>query len=170
MRSPRNHRRATDPRPCSRPSTDPHASPSRRSSGCSGSCSRWVAARPSLSLRSWLSVAFMGWGAYRTLPYIGTYGLDALRDAVTWAYGLFAIVIVATIRPRDYATLVAWYRKILPFFVVAMPIVAVVTQVFGDAIPKWPNTPSGGVGIIYFGNGHTGVHLAGVGAFILLGF
>jgi hypothetical protein len=118
----------------------------------------------------WLLVAFMAWGAYRTIPYIGTYGLDALRDAVTWAYGLFAIVIVATIRPRDFATLVSWYRKILPFFVVAMPIVAVVTQVFGDAIPKWPNTPSGGVGIIYFGNGHTGVHLAGVGAFILLGF
>ena len=56
------------------------------------------------------------------------------------------------------------------YFVVLGPlIVAVVTRVFAGSIPKWPNTPEGGVGIIFFSNGHMAVHMAGIGAFLLLG-
>src|SRR5262245_49849148 len=35
-------------------------------------------------------VLFMLWGAARTLPFLGIYGLDALRDGVVWGYGLVA--------------------------------------------------------------------------------
>lgn len=112
---------------------------------------------------------FMGWGLLRTLPFIGPYGIDALRDAVIWAYALFALAVAATIRAVDFGRVLRWYRWWLPIYVVAMPIVALGTRVFDAYIPKWPNTPLGGVGIIFFNNGHTGVHLAGVGAFILLG-
>src|SRR4051794_17093444 len=38
-------------------------------------------------------VLFMAWGLVRTVPYIGTYGLFAVRDGVTWEYGLFAIAV-----------------------------------------------------------------------------
>jgi hypothetical protein len=117
----------------------------------------------------WLLITFMGWGAARTLPFISSYGIDALRDAVTWAYAIFAIAVATTIRTTDYATVVNWYRRVLPFFVIAMPIVAVATRLFAEYIPKWPNTPGDGVGIIFFNNGHMGVHMAGIGAFILLG-
>ena len=114
-------------------------------------------------------VVFMGWGVARTVPYIGTYDIDALRDSVVWAYALFALAVAATIRASDYGIIIRWYRKWLPWFVIAMPIIAIGTRVFDAYIPKWPNTPLGGVGIVFFNNGHTGVHLAGVGAFILLG-
>jgi hypothetical protein len=122
-----------------------------------------------LSLVHGLLIAFMLWGLARTIPYVSTYALDALRDGVTWAYGLFAIAITACIRPRDYATLVRWFRRFLPFYLVAMPLVAVFTHVFDAYIPRWPNTPQGGVTVIFFGNGHTGVILGAAGAFMLLG-
>jgi hypothetical protein len=112
---------------------------------------------------------FMAWGLWRTLPFISAYGIDALRDAVIWAYALFALAVAATVRAVDFGRLLRWYRWWLPIYVVAMPIVAIGTRVFDAYIPKWPNTPLGGVGIIFFNNGHTGVHLAGVGAFLLLG-
>lgn len=114
-------------------------------------------------------ILFMAWGLARTLPFISLYGIDAFRDAVIWAYALFALAVAATIRAVDFGRLIRWYRWWLPIYVVAMPIVAVAVRLFDAYIPKWPNTPLGGVGIIFFNNGHTGVHLAGVGAFILLG-
>jgi hypothetical protein len=123
--------------------------------------------RPGLLL--WILLAFVAWGAARTIPYIAAYGIDALRDAVTWAYAVIALAVAASIRAVDYGKVLIWYRRLLPFFVIAMPIVAVVSRLFDEYIPKWPSSPLGSVGIITFTNGHTGVHFAGVGAFILLG-
>lgn len=49
--------------------------------------------RPHLSLVAWLLLAFMLLGLVRTVPYLGTYGVDALRDGVLWGYALFALMI-----------------------------------------------------------------------------
>ena len=114
-------------------------------------------------------ILFMGWGLVRTVPYVATYGIDALRDAVVWAYAMFALAVATTVRTADFGIVIRWYRWWLPVYVIAMPLVAVGTRIFDSYIPKWPDTPLGGVGIIFFNNGHTGVHLAGAGAFILLG-
>ena len=46
----------------------------------------------------WMIAALSAWGAVRTIPYIGAYGLDALRDATLWGYSAFAL-IVASGRP-----------------------------------------------------------------------
>jgi len=51
-----------------------------------------------LALRSplvWMLIAYDAWGAAQTIPYLQTYGTDALRDAVTWSYSLFAVVVAA---------------------------------------------------------------------------
>ena len=114
-------------------------------------------------------LAFMTWELIRTVPGIGTYGLDAMRDAVTWAYGLFALAIAATVRPKDFRWFVWAYRRVLPWFLISVPIALVLTRAFYAYIPKWPSSPSGSVGIVAFANGHAGVHLAGAGAFMLLG-
>jgi len=116
-----------------------------------------------------LLIAFMIWGAARTIPYIGAYGLDAPRDGVTWEYGLFALVVATTVVRLDFLRIVRGYRWFVAAFVILMPLIAVGTRVFDSVIPRWPNTPLGGVTIVFFNNGHAGVHAAGVAAFVLLG-
>jgi O-Antigen ligase len=125
--------------------------------------------RVRLGLVEVVLLLFMAWEAARTIPFIPLYGIDALRDAVTWGYGAFALVVVTIVTRRDFLRLVLGYRWFVAGFVVLMPVIGIVTKVFDGVIPRWPNTPLGGVPIIFFNHGHTGVHLAGVGAFVLLG-
>ena len=41
---------------------------------------------------------FMAWGLIRTVPYIGTWGIDALRDGVAYGYAVFAVAVSLTVR------------------------------------------------------------------------
>jgi len=116
-----------------------------------------------------LLVAFMAWGAARTLPYVSQYGIDAFRDAVTWGYGAFALIVAALVARRDILAIVRGYRWFVAAFALLMPVIGIVTKLFDSLIPRWPNTPLGGVPILFFNHGHTGVHAAGVAAFVLLG-
>ncbi|HEX6536117.1 MAG TPA: O-antigen ligase family protein [Gemmatimonadaceae bacterium] len=123
------------------------------------------------ALRSWLVwllIAFGAWGAARTIPYIGTYRLDALRDAVVWGYGLFAVFIAALL-PRTglIARIPAWYRRLMPWFVVWVPTGWLVGHFFGDRMPMVPGTDH--IALIEFKSGDAGVHLAGIAAFVVLG-
>ncbi|HVA88006.1 MAG TPA: O-antigen ligase family protein [Candidatus Saccharimonadales bacterium] len=113
-----------------------------------------------------LLVLFMAWGAIRTIPYIGTYGIDALRDAVTWAYGLFAIAISVTVRTEHFDRLRAGYQRIIPLFLAWLPISAGLTLLAGDALPRAPGSD---VALIVFKAGDSAVHLTAIAAFILLG-
>ncbi len=109
---------------------------------------------------------FMAWGLVRTVPYIGLYGLDALRDAVTWGYGLFALAVSITVRPAHFVTIARWYRRVIPWFLIWVPIAAILTIRFGSLLPVPPGSD---VPIVFFKGGDMGVHLAGVGAFVLVG-
>lgn len=113
-----------------------------------------------------LLLAFMAWGAIRTVPYVGQYGPLALRDAVTWGYGVVAIGVAATLTVPAIRTAVGLYRRIVPVAVIWFPIAAVLTIVFGDRIPVVPGST---VPFVYFKGGDTGVHLAGIAAFTLVG-
>src|SRR5271169_1070564 len=46
---------------------------------------------------TWLIVMFMLWGAFRTIPYIATYGVDALRDGVIWGYAFYALAVATAL-------------------------------------------------------------------------
>lgn len=113
-----------------------------------------------------LLLAFIAWGAVRTVPYVGQYGPLALRDAVTWVYALVAIGVSATFTAPALRAAVGLYRRIVPLAVAWFPIAAVLTIVFGDQIPAVPGSP---VPFVYFKGGDTGVHLAGIAAFTLVG-
>jgi hypothetical protein len=113
-----------------------------------------------------LIIVFMAWGAARTIPYIGTYQLDAFRDAVAWGYALIALAISATLRPQLMAAGVRVYRRLALPIVVWLPIAAVTTILLGESIPR---APGGDVPIIEFKAGDAGVHLGGVAAFVLTG-
>jgi hypothetical protein len=110
-----------------------------------------------------LLLAFMGWGLLQTVPYIGRYGLDALRDAVTWGYGFFAIAIAALVRSNDLLQAVDRYRRLIVplclFILVTIPLANVAIPAFpGSEVPAVSPKP-----------GDTAVHMAGIAAFVLVG-
>ena len=55
--------------------------------------------------------------------------------------------------------------RLLPVFVLWVPVAAVVALTIGDAFPAGPGSE---ISLVYFKGGDMGVHLAGVGAFVLL--
>src|SRR5207248_7218375 len=61
----------------------------------------------------WCLFLLQIWGVYRTLPYLSTYGADALRDAVLWGYSVFALLVFGVIlaQPARLAALFQAYRK-----------------------------------------------------------
>ncbi len=113
-----------------------------------------------------LILLFMAWGAARTIPYVGTYGLDALRDAVTWAYALFALAVAMVMTPQRLERFVDLARRIVPAYVGWVPIAAAISAFGAAVIPAWPGSP---VPIVYVKHGDIGVVLAAISAFLLTG-
>ncbi|TME84487.1 MAG: O-antigen ligase family protein [Chloroflexi bacterium] len=110
-----------------------------------------------------LLIVYILLGAALTVPYLGAYGLDALRDGVTWIYALFAIAVSVIVLPAHFERITAWYRRILPLFLLWVPLAYYLDQIGTPALP------GSDVSAVVFKGGDIGVHLAGVAAFILLG-
>jgi O-antigen ligase/polysaccharide polymerase Wzy-like membrane protein len=110
-----------------------------------------------------LLVLFMAWGAIQTVPYFGRYGVDALRDAVTWGYAFFALAIAALVRGPDLLRAVDRYRSLIVpfclFILLTLPLPSA-------SLPKLPGSE---VSVISPKSGDTAVHLAGIAAFVLIG-
>lgn len=115
----------------------------------------------------WLFCLYALWGAIRTVPYIGVYGVDALRDAVIWGYGLFAILISSfLLRTGWLSRLPRHYARWLPWFLLWVPVSAAITHLTPGLIPQLPIS---GEPLIVFKPGDMAVHLAGVAVFLMLG-
>lgn len=115
---------------------------------------------------SWLVILFMFWGALRTLPFLGRYGLDSLRDGAIWGYGIFTILVAASIlRTGWFERSIIAYRRVLPWAILSIPLLLLVVKVAGIRIPV-PGTP--GVGLFDMRTGPMSVHLAGIAAFLAL--
>jgi hypothetical protein len=109
-----------------------------------------------------LIVAFMAWGALQTIPYIPRDGVNALRDAVSWGYAIFALMISLSIRGQHFDRILGIYRAWIPFYCVWVPLALLASRL----IPAAPGSPDG---IISPKPGDIGVFLAGIAAFALLG-
>src|SRR4029077_2214984 len=109
-------------------------------------------------------ILFMMWGALRTIPYIGTYGVDALRDGVIWGYGALAILVGAFATARHVDVVVRLYGRLVPVFVLWVPVARILF--LSGVVLTMPGTP---VSIFELKGGDLGVQLAGVGAFLLAG-
>ena len=118
------------------------------------------------SLPLLLLLLFMAWGFIRTVPFLGTYGLFAIRDGVTWEYGLFAIAVALTVRSEHVDRVVAIYRRGALLLVWWIPVASILTLRFADSLPRFPGAP---VPFVFMKGGDSGVHLAGIAAFVLLG-
>jgi len=117
----------------------------------------------------WLHVTltlFIAWGALQTIPYIGRYGIDALRDSVTWSYAFFAIAVSVTVTPDHLARVVRTYRRMALPLAIWIPVSAILTLGFTGLLPTAPGSD---VPIVYFKPGDAGVQMAGLAAFVLVG-
>lgn len=113
-----------------------------------------------------LLVAFMAWGAARTLPYAAEYGFDAFRDAASWGYGLFALLVWHVVDQRHVERLKDVYRKFVWLLIIWIPVLAVV---WFSAQTSFPRVPGTNVPIPFFKGGDMAVHLTGAAAFGLSG-
>jgi hypothetical protein len=111
---------------------------------------------------------FMTWGLVRTLPGASEYGVEALRDAVLWAYGLFAIVVASLVaaRPQRVAWLLARYSRFAGVFLALAPALFLLQTLFGDALPRVPGSD---VAVVQLKEGDVLTQLAGVAGVLLLG-
>ncbi|MGA2494107.1 MAG: O-antigen ligase family protein [Roseiarcus sp.] len=118
---------------------------------------------------SLLLAALMGWTLLRTLPFIGAYGFDALRDSVIFMYGGFAFVVAALLIEdgRRVNTAIRYYNTFLDIYVPAVLFLFPLSFYFRDSVPTIPGTT---VPLIWVGAGEVGTHLAGAAVFVLAGF
>lgn len=111
---------------------------------------------------------FVIWNGLVTLPYISQYGVDTLRDAASWGYALFALVVATLLiaRPERLRFLLDRYKRFILIFAVLAPAAWLLDLLYGEAMPRIPGTP---VGIIDVKAGDILVHLAGTAAFLVTG-
>ena len=107
---------------------------------------------------------FILWGLLRTVPFVGDYQLDALRDAVLWGYSIFAFYIAAVLLadPTRLDRLLGWYDRFSRVFLVCVPFIWTTTHFLNGLIPSWPWIDQH---VIQIKEGDVLVHLAGILAF-----
>ena len=77
--------------------------------------------RPRLLPLVWLLIGFMVLGMWRTVPYLGIYGVDALRDAVLWGYGVFALMVYVLADRAVVLRALQLYGWVVPVFALWLP-------------------------------------------------
>lgn len=83
------------------------------------------------------------WGLARTIPNLGTYGFDAVRDAALWYYALLAIPVCALVLSYP-GLLERWsraYRRFIPWLFVYSPLALFLAHAAGTGLgPKVPGS------------------------------
>jgi hypothetical protein len=83
------------------------------------------------------------WGLVCTVPYLGVYGLDALRDATIWGYGAFAILVAGfMLRLRWWTTASDAYARWFWWFAFWSPVAGVIFTTVEPSIPRVPGRTS----------------------------
>jgi hypothetical protein len=122
-------------------------------------------------LRPWVTwtvallVAFLILGAFRTIPYLGLYGLDALRDGTLWGYGAFALIVYFLADRVWILNTLRLYGWVVPVFALWLPI----AWNLSAASPIDPSRPGSYVPLVFFKGGDMAVHTVGAIAFLVIG-
>ncbi len=115
-----------------------------------------------------LLIALIAWGLITTLPHVPTYGVDALRDAVLYGYGVFTFIVAGLLirHAERLRFLLLRYRTFAIIFVSIIWIVFIAYKLFKMSLPVLPGT---NVPAISAKGGDIMVHIAGCCAFIMVG-
>ena len=88
------------------------------------------------TLPSLLLGFLFGWAIIRTLPYLGEFGADAMRDSAAVVYSGFAFIIAALLleRPERLALIISYLRVVVGSIVVlAAPFLIMLGVMTTDA-------------------------------------
>ncbi len=120
------------------------------------------------SLPNLLLALLMGWTLARTVPFVGPYGVDALRDSVIVMYGLFGLVTANLIlqNPSRIDRAVRWMGRFFAVYGTLAAILYVAQKYLDGVMPRWPasNSP-----LIALRGGEVAVQIGGAAVFALLG-
>jgi hypothetical protein len=116
---------------------------------------------------SWLVILWAVWGLLCTVPYLGVYGLDALRDATIWGYGAFSILVAGFMLRLHWWTKASdAYARWFWWFAFWSPVAGVM---FATMEPSIPRVPGSDIPLVFVKAGDFGVQLAGAATFMLVG-
>jgi hypothetical protein len=115
-----------------------------------------------------LAIAML-WVLLRTIPFIGTYGMDALRDSATILYGGFSFVVIALLlqQARRINTSLVYYARFAGLLALLAPVALIISRYLVDFVPRLPGT---NVPIIQIQATEMVVHLTGAAVFAIVGF
>lgn len=108
---------------------------------------------------------FLVWELYRTLPFVTTYRIDAIRDAFLYLYAIYAFLWVLLIPKKSAAGFIELYGYILPIYLFTSTLIFLLSYTFESMVPRLPGAP---VGIISQKPGDGGVHLGCAMAYVML--
>lgn len=116
-----------------------------------------------------LLVLLILWVLIRTIPYVGQYRIDALRDSVLVMYSAFGLIVACALvdKPERINDLLRYYARFVAVYGLIGGLAFFLTEHFGDSMPTWP---SSGVPLLYLRSGEASVHLSGAAVFVVLGF
>ena len=115
----------------------------------------------------WL-IALIFWGLLTTIPHVPAYGIDSLRDAVLYGYGVFMIIVAGVViqHPDRLRYVLIRYRPFIVVFLASAWLIFTVYKTFKYSLPLIPGT---NVVAISAKPGDMMVHIAGCCAFVMVG-
>ncbi len=118
---------------------------------------------------AWLMVALVALAAYRTVPYVGLYGIDAARDFMMIGYAVYAVILGSLVvaRPDRLVAILEEYRVFALVMVSLVWLVYLVYKTAETSVPLLPWAPS--THLFEAKGGDIMVHLCGITAFVVLG-
>lgn len=116
-------------------------------------------------------LVLIGWGVCRSVPFLSAYGIHVLRDSVSWAYAVFALLVGGTLIawPGFLQVILSRYLRFAAVFPLAMVVLWPAQRAFWAMLPRWPQAFGGGQPLFMNKPGDIYAHLAGICAFLLAG-
>lgn len=117
---------------------------------------------------SLLLAVLMAWVLARTIPFIGIYRIDALRDSVIVMYGAFAFIVIALLleKPNRIHDVMRYLALFTALYGSLIPFMYYISKVAGDVIPTLPGAD---VPLLFIRAGEVSVHVCAAIVFALLG-
>jgi hypothetical protein len=112
-------------------------------------------------------LALGGWVVSRTVPYVGLYGIDALRDSVVVLYAGFAFTVCALLleKPARLTDALRFLGRFAMLFGASAGLLYILSKTALSASFSWPGAP---IPIMFIRSGEVATHVAGAALYALL--